>query len=163
MSIQHFSGFEVIQAAMEVEKNGHRFYAAMALRAVNQTVKELFAMLAQDEVEHLKRLKGLETKYAEGVFFDNEEEFLPYLQRFRDSEIFPSEESLAGVVDSPELDMKALDLAIEAEEKFATYFQTAADNARDTDGKEAFTWLAAEEERHAEILKKRRSLLVGGG
>jgi rubrerythrin len=159
MSIQHFSGFEVIRAAMEVEKNGHRFYSGMALRAVNPTVKELFAMLAQDEVEHLRRLKGLEAKYAGGAFFDNEEEFLPYLQRFRDTEIFPSEASLAGMIDGPALDLKALDLAIEAEEKFAAYFRTAAGNAREADGKEAFAWLAGEEERHAEILRKRKAQL----
>ncbi len=162
MSLQHFSGFEVIRAAMEVEKNGHRFYSEMAQRAVNQTVKELFAMLAQDEVEHLRRLKDLEGKYVDGSFFDNEAEFLPYLQRFRDGEIFPSKESLAGVINGPGLDMKALDLAIEAEEKFAAYFQTAADNARAADGRDAFSWLAAEEVRHAEILKKRKALLLRG-
>jgi len=161
MSIKHFSGFEVIKAAMEVEKNGHRFYADMAQRAVNPTVKELFAMLAQDEVEHLRRLKGLEAKYADGAFFENEEEFLPYLQRFRDSEIFPSAESLADVISSPDLDQQALDLAIEAEEKFAAYFQTAADNARTADGKEAFGWLAGEEERHAAILKERKQKIKG--
>lgn len=161
MSVQYFSGFEVIRAAMEVEKNGHRFYSGMAERAANQTVKELFAMLAQDEVEHLRRLKGLESKYADGAFFENEEEFLPYLQRFRDSEIFPSEESLAGILAGPALDLKALDLAIEAEEKFAAYFQTAADNARDAGGKEAFSWLAGEEERHAAILKERKQKVAG--
>lgn len=157
MSIEQFSGFEVIRAAMEVEKTGHRFYADMAGRAVNGTVKELFAMLAQDEVEHLKRLMALGRNYEQGAYFDNEEEFLPYLQRFQAEEIFPSAESLAGVVSSPELDRQALDLAIEAEEKFAAYFQTAAANAREADGKEAFTWLAGEEERHAKILKERKA------
>jgi rubrerythrin len=161
MSVQYFSGFEVIRAAMEVEKNGHRFYSGMAERAVNPTVKELFAMLAQDEVEHLRRLKGLESKYSEGAFFENEEEFLPYLQRFRDSEVFPSEEILAGIVAGPALDLKALDLAIEAEEKFAAYFKTAADNARDAGGQEAFRWLAGEEERHAAILKERKQKVAG--
>lgn len=159
MSIKHFSGFEVVRAAMEVEKHGHRFYADMAQRARNPTVRELFAMLAQDEVEHLQRLKSLETKYRDGAFSDYEEEFLPYLQRFRDSEIFPSEASLAGVLDSPDLDNEALDLAIAAEEKFAAFFKAAADKARDTDGKEAFNWLTGEEQRHAEILKKRKAQL----
>src|SRR6056297_1928148 len=156
MGVEQFSGYEVIRAAMEVEKTGHRFYSDMAQRAVNGTVKELFAMLAQDEVEHLQRLMTLGKKYEEGAYFDNEEEFLPYLQRFQAEEIFPSPESLAGVVSSPELDKRALDLAIEAEKKFAAYFQTAAENAREADGKDAFSWLAGEEERHAAILKERR-------
>ena len=50
-----------------------------------------------------------------------------------------------------------LDLAIEAEEKFAEYFHRAAQSARTSDGKEAFTWLAGEEDRHASILKERKA------
>ena len=30
---EYFSGFEVIRAAMEVEKNGHRFYSSMVKKA----------------------------------------------------------------------------------------------------------------------------------
>ncbi len=48
---KYFSGFEVIRAAKEVEKNGHRFYATMAERALDPLLKDLFAGLAQDEVD----------------------------------------------------------------------------------------------------------------
>ena len=87
--IKHFSGFEVIRAAKEVEKNGHRFYSTMSERATDAALKDLFAWLAQDEVEHLRRLHQLEAKYQEGSFADYEEEFLPYLKRFSDDRIFP--------------------------------------------------------------------------
>lgn len=158
-AIEQFSGFEVIKAAMEVEKNGHRYYSATAEKAKNPLTKEIFTWLAQDEVEHLRRLKALESKYEDGAFWENEEEFLPYLQRFRDREIFPSPEEVEAIADSDDFDLKALDLAIEAEENFAAYFQTAEANARTADGKEAFGWLAKEEQRHAAILKERKSKL----
>jgi rubrerythrin len=160
--IEDYSGFEVIRAAMEVEKNGHRFYAAMVEKAKSPLAKEIFTWLAQDEVQHLKTLERLVPKYEEGAFWANEEEFLPYLRRFSDREIFPSPERLIQVLQSENSDLQALDLAIEAEERFAEYFHTAARNARTEEGKEAFTWLAGEEDRHAAALKDRKAKILAG-
>ena len=42
--IENFSGFEVIRAAMEVEKQGRRFYAALSIRAQGELTREIFAM-----------------------------------------------------------------------------------------------------------------------
>lgn len=158
---EDFSGFEVIRAAMEVEKNGHRFYSSMVPKAHSDLARELFSMLAQDEVGHLKTLEKMVPLYEEGEFWENEEEFLPYLRRFSDKEIFPSAEQVEAALVSQEGDLKALDLAIEAEEKFAAYFHKAADHARTPEGKKAFAWLAGEEDRHAEILKDRRNKIAG--
>jgi len=159
--LEDFSGFEVIRAAMEVEKNGHRFYSTMAEKAAHPLARELFSWLAQDEVNHLKTLQDLVPKFEEGAFWDNEEEFLPYLRRFSDREIFPSRERLEKVLTEPEADIKTIDLAIEAEERFAAFFHEAAKQARSQDGKQAFKWLAGEEDRHAAILKERRQALTG--
>jgi len=157
--LEDFSGFEVIRAAMEVEKNGHRFYSAMVQKAKSQLAREIFTWLAQDEVQHLHTLEKLVPKYEEGAFWEEEDQFLPYLRRFSDSEIFPSPERLEAVLQRENSDLEALDLAIEAEEKFAEYFHLAAKNARTREGKDAFTWLAGEEDRHASVLKERRSKL----
>lgn len=159
--IKYFSGFEVIKAAKEVEKNGHRFYSTMAERASDPLLKELFASLAQDEVEHLRRLTHLETEYQEGAFAEGEEEFLPYLSQFSDTKIFPDAERLEAILKTDSADLQALDMAIEAEEKFADYFLKASTLSLSEDGKEAFGWLASEETRHAEILKERRLMYSG--
>jgi rubrerythrin len=153
---EYFSGFEVIRAAMEVEKNGHRFYASMVEKAYSDLAREMFAMLAQDEVAHLQLLEKLAPMYQEGEFWENEAEFLPYLQRFNDKTIFPTAAQVAEVLVSEEGDIKALDLAIAAEEKFAAYFYKAAEHAKTEEGQKAFSWLAAEEARHAQILKDRK-------
>lgn len=158
--LEDFSGFEVIRAAMEVEKNGHRFYSTMAERAKSDTAKEIFSWLAQDEVQHLKTLEDLVPKYQSGAFWENEEEFLPYLRRFADREIFPSAERLEAILAAEDSDLKALDLAIEAEVRFAEYFQKAAENARTQEGKEAFGWLAAQEDEHARVLRERKAILL---
>jgi rubrerythrin len=158
--MEDFSGFEVIRAAMEVEKNGHRFYSIMAQKARSELVREIFTWLAQDEVSHLKTLEELVPRYQSGAFWEDEEAFLPYLQRFRDKEIFPSAERLEKVLAESDPDLKALDLAIEAEERFAEYFHQAAIQARSSEAKEAFSWLAAEEENHAAAIRERRRKLL---
>jgi len=160
--LEDYSGFEVIRAAMEVEKKGHLFYSTMAQKAKSELAKELFTWLSQDEVEHLRTLEALVPKYQAGAFWENEDQFLPYLRRFSDNEIFPSAERLEQVLQSENSDLKAFDLAIEAEERFAEYFQLAAKNARSQEGKDAFSWLAGEEEKHAAILKERKRKLSSG-
>jgi len=157
-SFEHYSGYEVIMAAMQVEKNGHLFYSTMAQRN-DGVVSELFSWLAQDEVEHLDRLKRLAETFADDEAW-GDDEFLPYLNRFRDSEIFPSAERLELVLGGADANLKLLELALEAEEKFAAYFNKASAIATSDEGRNAFTWLAQEEERHARIISARISKLT---
>ncbi len=157
--VEDYSGFEVIRAAMEIEKNGHRFYSAMVAKAHSELAREIFSWLAQDEVQHLRTLEGIIPRFQEGAFWEEEEEFLPYLRRFAEDRIFPAPERLEAVLGSGDTDLQALDLAIEAEEKFSEFFSLAARQARNVDGRQAFAWLAAEEGRHAAILKERKAKL----
>lgn len=154
--VEDYSGFEVIRAAMEIEKSGHRFYSAMVDKARSDLTKEVFSWLAQDEVQHLRTLEGMVPQFEAGAFWEDEEQFLPYLRRFAEERIFPAPERLETILGSGDSDFQALDLAIEAEEKFAEFFQLAARQARSSDGQKAFAWLAEEENRHASILKERK-------
>lgn len=157
--IEDFSGFEVLRAAMEVEKGGHRFYSTMANRAEAEPIRRVFAQLAQDEIQHLHTLQELIPQFEAGSFWQDEEQILPYLRRFRAEEIFPSEEELEGVLEREEADRKTLELAIGAEEKFAAYFRFASEQARSAEGRETFHWLSKEEDRHAAILRERLELI----
>ena len=154
--IEDFNGFEVLQAAMVVEEGGRQFYTTMSNRADAESVRKLFELLAQDEIQHLITLKGLIPRFESGSFWQDAEQILPYLQRFKAQEIFPSEARLAEVLQQDNADLAALDLAIEAEDKFAAYFKFASEQARSAEGRETFHWLSKEEERHAAILRERR-------
>lgn len=157
--IEEFSGFEVIRAAMEVEKRGRAFYASMAEKAFDAAVRAVFVHLAQDEVEHLRRLEELVEHYRSGAFWDDEETTLPYLQRYHTAEIFPTDARLQKALEGAVPDRTALLLAIEAEEAFADFFQAASSRARSAEGREAFHWLAREEQTHAALLRERLEAL----
>ena len=160
-AIDQFSGFEVIRAAMEVEKSGRAFYTTMAESAESEVARDIFRRLAHDEIEHLNTLQRMEEKYVDGDFWQNEAEFVPYLQRFREKEIFPSRDRLEEVLKMDNVDIRVIDLAIEAEESFAAFFRKAEAHAVTADGKDAFGWLAEEEEKHARVLKERRARITG--
>ena len=154
--IEDYSGFEVLQAAMDVEKSGQQFYTEMSNRAEVESVRQIFALLAQDEIQHLQKLKGMIPQFESGSFWQDEALILPYLKRFKAQELFPAKERLEVVLQQEHADLAALDLAIEAEDKFAAYFKFAAEQARSAEGRETFHWLAKEEDRHAAILRERR-------
>jgi rubrerythrin len=157
--IEDFSGFEVLQAAMDVERCGQKFYTEMSTRADSEPVRKLFALLAQDEVQHLQTLKSLIPQFEAGMFWQDEELIAPYLKRFKTQELFPSREQLETVLQQDNADRSTLDLAIAAEEKFAAYFKFAAEQARSAEGRQTFHWLSKEEDRHAAILSERRESL----
>ncbi len=159
--IEEFSGLEVIREAMEIEKRGHAFYSAMSDWAEDDLVRDIFRWLAEDEVAHLRTLKDLIPKYSDGSGWVGEEVFLPYLKRFEEDKIFPDASQIETLVGDRHADRKALDLAIEAEEKFAEFFRLAAEHSRHPEGREAFSWLVEEEIRHAEKLRQRRERLFG--
>lgn len=162
--VEDFSGFEVVRAAMEVEKRGRAFYSAMAARTGGDAeLQALFVRLAQDEVEHLHRLEKLVAHYVHGEFWEDEETALPYLQRFHDGDIFPSEAQMQAALDAPAPELAALTLAIRAEEGFAMFFQSVAVRARSSEGREAFHWLAREEQSHAAMLRERQELIEQDG
>ena len=98
-------------------------------------------------------------QFESGTFWQDAALILPYLKRFNAEELFPAKDRLEAVLQLEQPDLAALDLAIEAEEKFAAYFKFAAEQARTAEGRETFHWLAKEEDRHAAILRERREQL----
>ena len=154
--ITEFSGFEVIRAAMEIERAGNRFYLEMSRTFPQAQLGELFIKLAEDEVEHLRALQELIRGYQQGAFWENEQEYLPYLKRFNEMEVFPNKDQVAAALGGPEVERKILELAIQAEKHFADFFAVAALFAKTEEGKKVFSWLANEENKHAELLEQQK-------
>lgn len=59
---------DVLVVAMQREKSSHEFYSTMAQIAGDETVRDLFDFLAQEELVHKNKI---ETLYDEVVYQDN--------------------------------------------------------------------------------------------
>jgi rubrerythrin len=159
---QLFSGLEVLLAAIEIEKSGHKFYSEMAKHFEQNSARTIFTDLARDEVEHLRTLMELLSSYQEGSFWEEEQEYLPYLRRFHEAEVFPAQSQIEAALETSAPEEQVLKLAIQAEQRFAEYFTIAAKHAKTRDGKTTFGWLANEEKQHAELLTERQKQLTSG-
>jgi len=158
----HFSGFEVIRMAMEIEQREHRFFVALARKAHRAGLREVFSLMAQDTAALLRRLGERLARYRAEGFWEEEEEFLPYLRRLPDEQLFEEAEGVKRRLKKLTTDQQALALALEVEGYLAHYFQEAAVDSRQTEGREAFAWLAGEKRRHAQLLRERENTLLPG-
>lgn len=114
---------EVYQIAINIEKNGTKFYQTWAKKVKDKKLKEIFSALAYAEVEHektfqkmLKEIENYEPKEA------YPEEYFQYLRAYADGLIFNMEtiEKKAKQIKSVS---KALDFAIEREKESILYYQ----------------------------------------
>jgi len=85
----HFSGSELVEIAVHMEKNGLTFYASAADSVADARAKDLLHKLADDEVQHLKLFQGLLT--SAGIAHLHESypgEYATYMQAHVDGQVF---------------------------------------------------------------------------
>ena len=70
-----FSGSEIVQIGIQIEKNGRDFYNALEKQSTNKKGKEIFHYLAGEEEKHIK------------VF----EEILSSAENYEPAEAYPGE------------------------------------------------------------------------
>ena len=59
----YFSTYQIAEMAMQVEAEGAKFYKTLALLVKNETVKNVFTLLADEEMKHknsFKKIAGAE-------------------------------------------------------------------------------------------------------
>jgi rubrerythrin len=145
-----------IQQAIELEKFGYEFYSNMRTFVKDKEGHKLISQLANLEIDHMKWLEGeyknqLErlTDFQEGgaidILISGKEEIF-----FKDKlpEIFREFDAI-----------KALDFAIEIEEKSAEFYEQNLDLVEDASIKSLFQKLADFEKKHKEVLIQTRDNL----
>ncbi|MDK2820845.1 MAG: hypothetical protein PWP31_810 [Clostridia bacterium] len=151
-SIVKFSGEEIINLAIEIEKAGKTFYEAMKQKVDNPEFKELFAFLAGEEEQHVADFEKLGEKLTRDVV-PNESyvgEYGDYLRAVIDSHIFNQknvDELVKDIVDIRE----ALAIAFRFEKDSIMIFQEFY-NGADESGKEVIGKLIDEERKHIKKL-----------
>lgn len=155
--IENVSPEACIEFAVETEQLGARMYADLAARfSSDAQLRELFAGLAQDEVDHGDRFRGLRERLAPR---DRERpisaEQRDYLRAMSMAEVFDTE-ALAKQVDGLRSREDALERALHLEKATLAYYQAmrdvlGADEVLDT--------LIAVEKKH--VVKVMQLMLTG--
>jgi len=122
MSIS-FSGTELINIAIGIERRGIAFYDIMTKSTENDATRNVFQYLANMEREHIQIFQGM---LAEANKYQIPEtyaqEYASYLQALVDSAVFTDDMVTSEIATKAESDIEALELAICAEKDSILFY-----------------------------------------
>lgn len=127
MSIS-FSGSELINIAIGIEKRGIAFYDIMAKSTENTATRELFQCLADMEREHIHIFQGMLSKadkYHPSA--TSAEENAAYLQALVESAVFTDDLVTSEMATQADSDIGAIELAISAEKDSILFYYEMKD------------------------------------
>ncbi len=150
--IYGFNANEIFQIAIDIEKDGKRFYEKAMDLFDNPDVKALFASLAQEEVEHLRTFTELKAQLpkaaTENTVWDPEHEMNRYLKMMADMHVFRSDLDVEGKLSRVKNLEDALRLGIQFEKDSIIFFLTMQDATEEKKGREFVGQLVWEEKDH---------------
>jgi rubrerythrin len=118
-----FSGGEIIEVALQIERNGLAFYRSMAGSTEHGDVKNLFNHLADEEEKHIKSFQSL-YKYFKDYkpTIRDEEEYYDYIRMLAEMNVFTKKEGIDEVLNKVKDKKDALDIAIGFEKESIIFF-----------------------------------------
>jgi len=152
------SDLEALKVAIATEKKGYEFYKERANQIGHPEAKKIFLSLAQDEIQHLHWLEAQEEsllKKGEWLAYEP-----PPQKAVEGLPIFSSEE-VKKEIGKYRSELSALKLGLEIEESSRQLYLKAKAECLDEKGRAMFSYLAAWEQEHWELLKGEYDFLMG--
>jgi rubrerythrin len=142
---------DILKKAYQIEVDGYTFYSMTAERAEKPAVQELFAKLAEDEIQHQAFLRTIVGSFeAKGVDAFKLNLRSPELRAINQA-VFSAKfrEQAAGA----EFELGVLSIGMTLETNAVTYFSNAASGAGEPEIKSFYKFLADWEKQHYDALK----------
>ena len=140
---------EIIEIAIEIEKNGVTFYRALTESANTARVKELFSYLAEEEKRHIARFQ--EILESAGGYQISEAyyatQYMGYMKALADERVFRSDISAEEVADRAKSPGDAIDVAIGFEKESIIFLHEMRELLPESD-RESIQKLLDEERNH---------------
>ena len=145
---------EALKKSLSMEEDGYKLYSEGAKKITNSLGKKMLERLAQDEQNHIKRIKEIWTyltgdtediELGEAKILDFDEIFSRMKEQFKDAI-----EDLQEVgVDDQEI----IDMGLQLETHGIFFYKEAAEKATDEKVKYFYEMLAREEQSHYDALR----------
>lgn len=124
-----FNAEELMELAIQIERNGKSYYAAMANKSDNQAVNDIFDYLCREEQSHLELFVTIRNKLAAGKTDDfviadeyNTPDMMNYLKAMFDGRVFPNLLSHTELASEIKTDEQAIYHAIGFEKDTVLFF-----------------------------------------
>ncbi|OQY39561.1 MAG: hypothetical protein B6226_01585 [Candidatus Cloacimonetes bacterium 4572_65] len=149
--MQNLSVNEVIEFALNIERNGKEFYeSALQRKDLNSKTTEILTMLRDEEIAHESYFKSIRDSEDLNNLFNSVgwEVASSYLNTIVQAHIFNDKNSaikLAAEADKP---INIIEYAIQFEKDTLLYFHSINNQTKDPKAKKAITSILQEEMKH---------------
>lgn len=118
-----FTGSELVEFAVQLEKNGLNFYATAADTVVNPKTKDLLHVLANDEIQHMHLFQDLLTHVGLADLRESYPgEWVTYLQAHVESQVFTAARMKQLLAQKTLSERDALQFGIDSEKDAILYY-----------------------------------------
>ena len=154
-----FSGKELINFAIGIERNGIAFYGSLGKTARNTAAQDAYRYLADEERGHLKIFQNMLD--SSGAYQPPEtltEEYDLYLKALLDSVVFEDDKVARRMAENASSDAEAIHIALGAEKDSILFYKEMRELVRVAD-REVVDRIIEEEKSHLRQLSElKRSL-----
>jgi rubrerythrin len=154
-----FSGSELLEVAMGIERNGMAFYQALADKTGKKDIKDIYTYLAGEEKKHLDTFQGMSDSLGQvkppETYGD---EYILYLKSLVDSVIFANVTDAQQKAGKLSNEIEALDTGIQAEKDSILFYTELQSLVRERDSKVILKVLDEEKNHLRQLSELKRGL-----
>jgi rubrerythrin len=155
-----FSGSELLEIAMGIERNGMAFYQALADKTGKRDVKDIYTYLAGEEKKHLDIFQGMSDSLGQVKPPETyTEEYMLYLKSLVDSAVFSNVTEAQQKAAKLSNEIEALDAGIQAEKDSILFYTELQNLVRERDRKVVLN-IVDEEKKHLRQLSELKKGLM---
>ena len=155
-----FSGSELVDIAIGIERNGVSFYDSLVKSAGNEIAKGVYAYLADEERKHIKVFQIMldsVTDYRPPETYT--EEYDLYLKALVDSAVFSDDQVAREMAQKAGSEAEAIQIACRAEKDSILFYSEMRDLVRQSD-REVVNKIIEEERSHLRQLSDLKKSLT---
>ena len=154
----HFNAIEVLEIALDMEKDGQEFYTKAAEIVKEKRVKSFLLELAKWEAKHYELFSEIKEKILnteEVSIVDPDDEASKYINAFVKHGVFDEPETVKEFFHTGISEKEILERAIELEKNSIAYYTGLREMAASNKADEKIEEIVKEEMRHIRILNER--------
>jgi len=156
-----FSGSELLEVAMGIERNGAAFYQALAEKSKDNSARAIYEHLAAEEIKHQNTFQGMLDKV--GSYQppeDYAEDYQLYLKSLVDSSVFTDVAHARQRASEVASDSQALDIGIQAEKDSILFYTEMQSLVKPAD-RQIVLKIIDEERGHLSQLSRLKETMAG--
>jgi len=147
-----FTGSELVEIGIEIEKNGRDFYSILSNQSKNQQAQGMFQFLAKEEEKHIAVFQGIldaVEKYQPPESYPGE--YFAYMTNLASEYVFTQKDKGKEIAKKTTSDLEAIELGINFEKDSIIFYEGMKKVIPQFDLK-IVEQLVAQEEQHLKML-----------